>query len=198
MEQEKDFKLLTRVKEQILELETKNQKLKEEIKRYSSAIKVLEEIIDSGNNEEINSFFLNNLGQIREIFMTLHARKEFKNLEYRVNDSSLKLIDSNDLERGITEISTGQRSALALSMFLFLNQKLVNAPDIIIFDDPIAYVDDLNVLSFLDFLRYFVCKNNKQLFFATANRKLANLFEKKFQFLGDENFKVYNLERGND
>ena len=198
LEQDRDFKLLTKTKDEKEIIENKITYLNKEIERYISAFKVLEEITESSNNEEINSFFKNNLGQIREIFMTLHAPKEFKNIQFKINDNSLHLVDSTGMERGITEISTGQRSALALSMFLYLNQKLVNAPDIIIFDDPIAYVDDLNVLSFLDFLRYFVCKNNKQLFFATANRKLANLFQKKFQFLGEEDFKIYNLERGND
>ncbi|MNY81631.1 hypothetical protein D3C86_2232880 [compost metagenome] len=67
-------------------------------------------------------------------------------------------------------------------------------PKIILFDDPLTYVDDLNILSFLDYLRQLVVQENRQLFFATANQKLAGLFEKKFAFLGEE-CKTIFLER---
>jgi hypothetical protein len=42
----------------------------------------------------------------------------------------------------------------------------------------------------LDFLRYFVLKEGKQIFFATANEKLARLFDRKFAFLEDEFVKI--------
>ncbi len=63
------------------------------------------------------------------------------------------------------------------------------------FDDPVSFIDDLNALSFLDFLRLFVLKENKQIFFATANARLGNLFEKKFNFLGEQDFKKWELNR---
>jgi ABC-type lipoprotein export system ATPase subunit len=90
----------------------------------------------------------------------------------------------------VSEISTGQRAALALSLFISLNRKLTKGPDIIIFDDPIAHIDDMNVLSFLDFLRFFILKENKQIFFATANDRLASLIEKKFAFLESDFVKI--------
>jgi DNA repair protein SbcC/Rad50 len=70
---------------------------------------------------------------------------------------------------------------------------LKNGPNIIMFDDPISFVDDLNCLSFLDYLRLSIIKD-RQLFFATANAKLASLFEKKFSFLGDD-FAQWPLSR---
>ena len=73
---------------------------------------------------------------------------------------------------------------MALSIFLTLNKQLDNGPDVILFDDPITTIDDLNVLSFLDYLREIVISTDKQVFFATANNDLANLFSKKFEFLG--------------
>jgi len=62
------------------------------------------------------------------------------------------------------------------------------------FDDPVAFIDDLNALSFLDYLRFHVLKSEKQIFFATANTRLVHLFEKKFAFLEDD-FKQWHLER---
>ena len=63
------------------------------------------------------------------------------------------------------------------------------------FDDPVSFVDDLNILSFLDYLRYFVLKEGKQIFFATASKRLGSLFEHKFDFLGEADFKKWHLKR---
>ena len=46
-------------------------------------------------------------------------------------------------------------------------------------DDPIAHVDDLNALSFLDYLREIAIDGKRQIFFTTANEKIASLFEKQ-------------------
>lgn len=81
----------------------------------------------------------------------------------------------------------------ALSVFLAQNSQLTVAPPVILIDDPIAHVDDLNSLSFLDYLREVVLGERRQLFFATANDKLATLFERKFDFLGPEKFRRFNL-----
>jgi exonuclease SbcC len=62
-------------------------------------------------------------------------------------------------------------------------------------DDPIAHVDDLNCLSFLDYLRDVALQGQRQIFFATANDKIASLFERKFDFLGPEEFRKYVLTR---
>ncbi len=39
-----------------------------------------------------------------------------------------------------------------LSVFLTLNLSLSSGPPFMLIDDPIAHIDDLNALSFLDFL----------------------------------------------
>jgi len=62
-------------------------------------------------------------------------------------------------------------------------------------DDPIAHVDDLNSLSFLDYLRELVLMHDRQIYFATASGKLATLFQRKFDFLGEEDFKMIDLSR---
>jgi chromosome segregation protein len=95
----------------------------------------------------------------------------------------------------LTEISTGQRAALGLSMFLAQNMKLRFAPPVILIDDPIAHVDDLNCLSFLDYLRQIALTKRRQIFFATANDKLAAVFERKFDFLGFPEFRKIVLHR---
>ena len=98
-------------------------------------------------------------------------------------------------EAKLSEISTGQRAAFALSIFLAQNAQLTVAPPVVLIDDPIAHVDDMNSLSFLDYLRDVVLTGRRQIFFATANGKLATLFERKFDFLGAEGFRRFDLRR---
>jgi exonuclease SbcC len=111
------------------------------------------------------------------------------------HDNKIKLKDDMNNWRTINEVSTGQRTALALSLFLSLNKKLPVGPDIILMDDPVTYVDDLNTLSFFDYLRELVEQSSRQLFFATANADVAFLFAKKFGYLGIENFKHFHLKK---
>lgn len=163
--------------------------------RLNSAKETLEEIINNNNRENyLKDFFTENRQAILDIFKVIHLPNEFDDIQFESSDA-VKLKDKNTGKlRDLTEISTGQKSAFILSLFLTLNNNLQNGPPLIVFDDPIAYVDDINTLSFLDFLRDRVITTDKQVFFATANSKLANLFQQKFDFLGDD-FKVIKLEK---
>jgi hypothetical protein len=114
--------------------------------------------------------------------------------DFNFSSLQLHLIKNNGEARRISEISTGQRAALAISVFISLNRKLKNGPNIIMFDDPVSHIDDLNALPFLDFLRFFMLKEERQIFFATANTRLASLIEKKFIFL-EGDFKQWDLKR---
>ncbi|WP_316739080.1 hypothetical protein [Pedobacter aquatilis] len=161
--------------------------------RFEKAYKRLQELTSGEATKRVEEFFNSNLNEVIDIFKSIHVPREFSNIKFE--NKRLTLIgDAEDDQRFITEISTGQRSALALSIFLSLNNKLENGPDLIMFDDPVAFIDDLNALSFLDYLRLHVLHSGKQIFFATANTRLAHLFEKKFSFLEDD-FKQWHLER---
>jgi len=82
----------------------------------------------------------------------------------------------------LSEVSTGQRSALALAIFLALNLSADTAPPLLLLDDPIAHADDLNILSFFDYLRALVIHGSRQVVFATADEKVAYLFKKQVFF----------------
>ena len=95
---------------------------------------------------------------------------------------------------GLEEMSSGQRAAYALSLFLAMNERLRTGPKVIIFDDPVAHVDDINILSLFDHLRDIALTGRRQIFFATADAKIGGLFGRKFRFLGEE-FKQIDLTR---
>lgn len=159
--------------------------------RLKKAVEVLQKLKSSDGESILAVYFDNNLKEIKDIFKTIHAPQEFTDL--RFENKRLNLY-KNDIKHSVSQISTGQRAALVISIFISLNRKLKNGPNIIIFDDPITFIDDFNALSFLDFLRYFIVKENKQIFFATANKKFSTLFKKKFEFLKDD-YKEFYLER---
>lgn len=164
---------------------------KVKFERVSTAYATLSSLIQQNGSEELTTFFNENLLEITDIFRTIHSPREFDAIIF---ESNTLFLLKNGVKRKITEISTGQRAALALSLFISLNRKLKKGPNIIMFDDPVANIDDLNALSFLDFLRFFVLKEGKQIFFATANFRLASLIEKKFEFL-ENDFKSWELKR---
>jgi hypothetical protein len=175
-------------------------KLSEEFSRLKSLVEKYENARQTlGNirsNHSLESAMKDALSQNRDgietIFSRIHSPDEFKGLGSNYKTLVRK---ENDEVAELSQISTGQRAAFALSIFLAKNAQLKNAPPVVLIDDPIAHVDDLNSLSFLDYLREIVLSGSRQIFFATANTKLASLFERKFDFLGAEGFKRFDLNR---
>ena len=137
-------------------------------------------------NGAVESALKENRTAIETIFSRIHAPPEFSGLAKGFDT----LVRKSGGEAPLSEISTGQRAAFALSIFLAQNSQLLSAPPVMLIDDPIAHVDDLNALSFLDYLRDVALDDKRQIFFATANEKIATLFERKFDFLGKKFQKI--------
>ena len=188
-------KLLNLEKEQNESIRISNIELQKKISYFQKAIETLDHILGGSEEPELNSFLQSHLKSILDIFKSIHHPKEFKSIE--LDAGKIYLIDIHNDTRSLSEISTGQRSAFVISVFLSLNMRLKNGPDIVLFDDPISFIDDINALSFIDFLRMFSHKYKRQIFFATANKKLATLFEHKFAYLNDD-FVTIKLTRNND
>jgi exonuclease SbcC len=126
--------------------------------------------------------------RVSNVFAQIHSPPEY---ELGAFDDELGFLVRKDdgVRHAINQVSTGQRAALALSIFLASNASAKSAPPVLLIDDPVAHIDDLNTLSFLDYLRELALRSDKQIFFATADARLAALFERKFEFLGEERFR---------
>ena len=129
--------------------------------------------------------------QINEVFSRIHSPREY---EYVGGSEKLLQAVATPERRSLDEVSTGQRAAFALSIFLARHRTATSAPPILLIDDPIAHIDDLNALSFLDYLRDLAVSSGRQIFFATADSRVASLFAKKFSFLGGR-FQTISLSR---
>lgn len=168
------------------------------LKRVQDGLDAIEAVLNEDEKDSIlTEFFKKNDDQIQDIFRRIHTPRELeKVLFFEEGISDIRILRTNGKQCKINEISSGQRSALALSIFLTLNKKLKNGPNVVLLDDPVAYIDDMNTLSFLDYLRDVVIHEDRQLFFATASQKLSSFFDKKFGFLKPKDeFKYFSLER---
>ena len=164
--------------------------------RLRAAIAVLEELRSEHSAEKyFEGFFSDNLRQISDLFCTMHAPREFCEVVWQSDEPmAIRAVrKATNAACSVAELSSGQRNALALAIFLTMNRKITQAPSLILLDDPVAHVDDLNVISFLDCLRELLSGCNRQVFFATANTKTAYLFTRKFDYLGDEAFRSFHL-----
>jgi len=156
----------------------------------------LNDILTKNSKADFLDEFLNeNKNEIVEIFKMVHSPKEFEGINFETEEGIILGRGKTQKAARLSEISTGQRSALSLSIFSALNRKLRNGPNILMFDDPVSNIDDLNILSYFDYLREVAIHGNRQVFFATANNNVAFLFAQKFSFLGDNDFKVFNMTR---
>lgn len=163
-----------------------------EFDALSAAQNLLGDLIANASLENATHKALRAIGgQINEVFSRIHSPKEY---EYVGNSDVLLRSCETQEARTLAQVSTGQRAAFALSIFLARNRTATNAPPILLIDDPIAHIDDLNALSFLDYLRDLAVSSKRQIFFATADTRVASLVSKKFSFLGDE-FQTIALTR---
>ncbi|KWB19051.1 chromosome segregation protein SMC [Burkholderia cepacia] len=174
-------------------LTTKIAACETKIGRLFDAERVLETLMQQSSGGELtNQILAENAQEIARTFASIHMPNEF---ELSVEGGTLAIVRrQSGAKVQLDQMSTGQRAAFALSLFLAMNGRLRSGPPVLLFDDPVAHVDDINVLSFLDHLRHLAINGSRQIFFATADTKLAGLFRHKFRFLG-EGFKELSLSR---
>lgn len=166
-------------------------KRKEERKNCLKAINVI--LALSKTDDYIKGFLIENANKIERIFGSIHRPKEFSDL--KIEDGNVTFIRSTETERiASNQMSTGQSVALAISLILSLYTSSSSAPKVLIFDEPIANMDDLHMMNFIDIIRETAISGT-QIFVTTANDNVAGLIRRKFSFFGKE-FKHFSFERG--
>jgi exonuclease SbcC len=152
------------------------------VERVKAAEGALEMIRANHSREIVSRELLDACrADVARIFERIHSPHEFQVSAGPI--APLERIENHE-PIDLNKVSSGQRAAFAVSLFLALNSRAPGAPAVVLIDDPVAHVDDLNTLSFLDYLRDIAVAGNRQIFFATADDKLASLFAHKFSFMG--------------
>lgn len=175
---------LKEIQDELVNIEKTVQSLSREVNSISPAMIGLRQLLAEDSIEGAVMSALGSISQnINSIFSSIHTPSEYT---YTGNSNGALKTVGRDSYHSLEQVSTGQRAAFAISIFLAFNATSTAAPPIILIDDPVAHVDDLNSLSFLDYLRDIVVNSNKQVIFATSDTRMASLFSKKFSFLDSE------------
>lgn len=121
----------------------------------------------------------NNIQQISKFFKWMHHSGEFEKLD--IDDKGIYAVRGlNKQEVRTYEMSTGQRSTIAMAVMFALHMAAPDAPQFLLLDEPLATMDDTQVLNVLDILKS-MAEQNTQIFFTTANGIMINLFKECFK-----------------
>jgi len=114
------------------------------LQRVNSAEAVIRDLLSHHSERMLADTVLReNVDRIASTFAKIHAPNEFE----LVVDGGLKIVRRGSRAVELEEMSSGQRVEYALSPFLAMNGRLRTGPKVILFDDPVAHVDDINTLS---------------------------------------------------
>lgn len=121
----------------------------------------------------------NNIQQISKFFKWMHHSGEFEKLD--IDDRGIYAVRGlNNQEVRTYEMSTGQRSTIAMAVMFALHMAAPDAPQFLLLDEPLATMDDTQVLNVLDILKS-MAEQNTQIFFTTANGIMIKLFKECFK-----------------
>lgn len=140
----------------------------------------------------MTNFLRENAKQIELFFKILHRPKEFGVLN--ISDGKISIVrNSSGSVVESSQMSTGQRMALAFSIMITLHKNAPNVPGFLMLDEPVANLDDMHVLNLIDLLRELAI-NGTQIIITTADRQMAKYLRRKFSFFQNE-YTHYELIR---
>ena len=120
-----------------------------------------------------------NIQQISKFFKWMHHSGEFEKLD--IDEKGIYAIRGFNKEEVRTyEMSTGQRSTIAMAVMFALHMAAQDAPKFLLLDEPLATMDDTQVLNVLDILKS-MAEQHTQIFFTTANGIMIKLFKECFK-----------------
>lgn len=171
-------------------------KLKEDLQRESEKEKYLNELKKKSDNLakrirqlisrlERNEF--DSVGPVlRLIYKKLIRIDNIKNIELKYEEDKLLILDEK--KKNIVNIlSNGQLSVFMLAYFFAgIFSRTDELIKIYFIDDLTACMDDINMLSFLDLIKYQMRDDNyiEQLFFSSCDEKICKLLKYKLDGCG--------------
>lgn len=161
--------------------ETEKQGYEDGIERLSTAFE------RAGGDEEFTAYVREHMSAITTLFQAFQRPYEFKRVLLD-DDDKVRVIrrheeDAEPESEPISDMSSGQRAALALAIFVTNNLTHARAPPVMLLDEPFAHLDDINTISFFNLLIELATRrgdeHDRQVIFATANKDIADLLERK-------------------
>ena len=169
----------------------KNKLINEDLKNINNKISVIKKIIDQINDtkKELEKKELESIGPyLFQIFNKIIKHSivgEIKLERDKARDGGLVLLDTNGGNL-INILSQGQLGVLMMSYFFanMFRRSETTAFKTYFVDDITSCLDDMNVLSFIDMIKYLLSRENgvvNQIFFSTCDDNLEKLFIHKMK-----------------
>ena len=180
-----------------VDLVEKNNKYKEKLKEINEEVEYLTQLKTKSDKQaerirqivsELERNEFNSIGPtLRKIYKKLIRIDNISNIELKYEGKKLLILDEN--KKNIVNIlSNGQLSVFMLAYFFAgiysRDDELIK---VYFIDDLTACMDDINMLSFLDLIKYQMKDDNgyiEQLFFASCDEKICKLLKYKLDGCG--------------
>ncbi|GAA0729640.1 exonuclease SbcC [Halorubrum trapanicum] len=153
---------------------------------YEDGIERLQTVFDkAGGDENLTAYVREHMSAITTLFQAFQRPYQFNEVQLN-DDDEVRVIrrgQDDPKPEPITDMSSGQRAALALAIFVTNNLTHAHAPPVMLLDEPFAHLDDINTISFFNLLIELATRRDgeqdRQVIFATANEDIADLLERK-------------------
>jgi exonuclease SbcC len=157
------------------EIESTENKIKDCSERKEHLSTAFENAEGEGKLQQLVEEHMDVVGTLFKAFQRPY---EFESV--KLSDEELKVIRrGREAPESATEMSSGQRAALALAIFVTNNLAHDTAPPVMLLDEPFAHLDDINTISFFNLLIELAIQGERQVMFATANENIADVLERK-------------------
>ncbi|MCR5776231.1 MAG: hypothetical protein K6G84_02295 [Lachnospiraceae bacterium] len=175
-------------KQQLAHYKATIKRVEPQVERCANAVRAFERMpsLSSFVEKGIKS----NIQQISKFFKWMHHSGEFEELGID-SDGIYAVRGLNHQKIRTYEMSTGQRSTIAMAVMFALHIAASDAPQFLLLDEPLATMDDTQVLNVLDILKS-MAEQKTQIFFTTANGIMINLFKEAFKNT-DFDYKEYEF-----
>ena len=176
-------------KQQLADYRAIIQKDEPQVERCAKAVRVLEKMptLSSFVERDIEEKIQN----ISKFFYRMHHSGEFEELLGIDHEGIYAIRCLNHQKVRTYEMSTGQRSTIAMAVMFALHMAAPDAPQFLLLDEPLATMDDTQILNVLDILKS-LAEQKTQIFFTTANGIMINLFKQTFKNT-DFDYKEYEF-----
>lgn len=189
-------------------IEEKINKLSIDLERVGKLRKKVQSVTQAVP-KQLENYIVENLDQnlFNEIYHSLNPHTRFKSMDFEIkvkhNHVGINFIAKDSKVKAKPEylFSSGQLNTFGISMFLSmaLRQNWLNL-DVLWLDDPIQNLDDINILSFIDFIRGLIDSSGrkKQVFLSTHDERFYDLIMNKFQGYNVKSHKFFSYGKYNE
>lgn len=165
--------------DQLSDIDAQLSELHETVKNCRDSINRLETAFEgAGGEEDLKNLVSNHMTVISTLFKVFQRPYEFERVRYEGDRVVVERRGGEGLAP-VHAMSSGQRAALALAIFVTNNIAHRRAPELMMLDEPFAHLDDINTVSFFNLLIELARMGNRQILFATANADIADLLQRK-------------------